>query len=162
METAANDADATFTDGNITVIRNELIYNKKKINLANVTAVKFGWLPIRLDMYTIGGRYTVELKTSDEKMKLSFPYYFGIFKERQGDKFEMLLEAIWDMTVVRLLNTMIDDIKRGHSVSIGQCLVRPDGILYKKFLIPWEDLSYQKNYNRLTINSKSNTLSNIP
>ena len=108
-------------------------------------------------MYTIGGRYTVELKTSDEKMKLSFPYYFGIFKERQGDKFEMLLEAIWDMTVVRLLNTMIDDIKRGHSVSIGQCLVRPDGILYKKFLIPWEDLSYQKNYNRLTINSKSNT-----
>ena len=35
--------------------------------------------------------------------------------------------------------------------------VKKDGILLYNFLIEWDDLVYQKNYNRLTINSRSNT-----
>ncbi|HEU5147958.1 MAG TPA: hypothetical protein VFT90_14630 [Chryseosolibacter sp.] len=157
MEKPINETQPSFTDGKLTVDGDDLIHKEKKIRLSDVIAIKFGWKPIRLDMYRIGGRYVVELKTLDKKIKLDFPYYFGIFKKRQEDNFEKLTDAIWDITVVRLLNTMIEDINGGKSVRIDKCTVNVEGILYNDFLIRWEDLSYQKNYNRLTINSKSNT-----
>lgn len=63
--------------------------------------------------------------------------------------------VFWNATIVRLLNEMVADIDNGQTVTVGKCAVRADGILLKNFFITWEDLSYQRNYNRLTINSNS-------
>lgn len=105
---------------------------------------------------TIGSRYVVELTTADDKIKIDFASYFGAFKQRQRENFNMFLDFIWDSTVVRLVNSMADDLDNGKVFSIGKCSVTANGILVKDFLIEWNDLSYQRNYNRLTLNSKSN------
>ena len=138
-ETTGPETHPTFTDGDLAVVGIDLTYRQQKISLADVIAIKYGWLPIRLDMYTIGGRYKVELKTIDRTIKINFRYYFGLFKKRREENFMMLLDAIWDITVVRLLNTMVDDIHAGKSVSIGKCVVSTDGILCNGFLIPWDN-----------------------
>lgn len=156
MDAPVNETNPTLSNGYLTITVDELIYKKRKIRLADVTAIRYGWLPIELDMYAIGGRYRVELKTSHQKLKIEFPYYFGLFKKRQSSNFQVLIDTIWDITVIRLLNTMTKEIEDGKSVGIGKCTVDANGILCKNFLIRWDDLSYQKNYNRLTINSVSN------
>ena len=154
-ETTNPDINPALTNGDLTVVGSDLIYRQQKISLPDVIAIKYGWLPIRLDMYTIGGRYKIELKTANQTVKLNFRSYFGFFKKRQEDNFYAILDVIWDMTVVRLLNKMVDDIDAGKSVCVGECVIDRDGILYNGFLIRWDDLLYQKNYNKLTLNSKS-------
>lgn len=156
METEAGESTAIFTDGTITVTESDLVYYEQKIPLADVTAIKFGWLPIRLDMFRIGGRFLIELKTAEQKIRLNFRSFFGLFEKRQREKFNALLDVIWDLTVVRLLNELADDVDNGQTVIIGKCAITAEGILLKDFFISWEDLSFQKNYNKLTINSTSN------
>ena len=155
METETTETGPILTDGNITVTGNDLVYYDQKIALTDVTAIRFGWLPVRLDMFRIGGRYELELKTADQKIKMSFRSYFGLFRKRQSEKFNILLDVIWDATIGRLLNEIVADIDRGQTVAIGKCAVSAEGILLKNFFITWEDLSYQRNYNKLTINSNS-------
>jgi hypothetical protein len=58
---------------------------------------------------------------------------------------------------VRLLDEMTERIEKGETVIVDKCHVMNDGIRYKGFLITWSDLSFQINYNRLTLNSKSDT-----
>lgn len=157
MDTKAVERDVTQEDNDVAIVGNELKYYDQRLDLSAVTGIKYGWIPIRFDMFTIGGHYLIELKTTDRKLKMSFRYYFGLFAKRQSENFQCILDAVWDMTVVRLLESMIDDIDNHRTVAVGNCRVNGDGILLKDFLINWEDLSYQKNYNKLTINSKSNS-----
>ena len=153
----AKDPDITINDGDLTVTGDHLSYRGKTILLSDVTAIRFGWLPIRFYHFTIGSKWMLVLKTTEQEMKINFPSYFGMFTDRQYEKFNTLLDAIWDPTLQRLLDTMVDDLEKGKTIAIGKCGVKKDGILLYNFLIEWDDLVYQKNYNRLTINSRSNT-----
>jgi hypothetical protein len=137
--------------------RNDLITAfGKTIPALEVTEMKFGYAPIRLDMYTIGTRYTIALKTASDSLVVNFRSYFGISRNSQYAKYGTLLNAIWDSTLVRLLQETHETVTSGQPVDFGNCMLKDDGIELKGFLITWEDLLYQKNYNRLTLNSKSN------
>lgn len=138
------------------IVDGYLIANDKRISLESVTGMKYGWMPIRLDMYTIGSRYLLELTSPDQIVQVNFRSWFGIQKENQNARFSALMDAIWEATVVRLLNEMVDRINEGVTVHVGQCDINVSGIMLRTFQVPWDDLSYQKNYNKLTINSKSN------
>jgi hypothetical protein len=140
----------------ISVKAGYLIVRESSISLHTITAIKFGWLPIRLDMFRVGDRYVLELKNQDQKCSINLRSYFGIGHDRQHERFNLLLNKIWDNTVTRLFNEMKIKLTAGESVKVGKCFISGAGISYKKFLITWEDLLYQKNYNRLTLNSKSN------
>jgi hypothetical protein len=133
-----------------------LSVNGKTISMPDVTDMKYGYAPIRLDMFTIGSRFMIDLKTPADSVTVNFRSYFGINKAKQQQKFSMLLEAIWDSALVRLLDEMTERIEKGEPVSVGRCHITEQGIRYKDFLIAWNDLSFQVNYNRLTLNSKSN------
>ena len=150
-----NDPNMTISDGGLTVADDHLSYHGKKILLSDVTAIRFGWLPIRFYHFTIGSKWMLVLKTTEQEVKINYPSYFGIFQDRQHEKFNTLLNVIWDSTVQRLFDTMIDEIDNGKIITIGKCTVSKDGISLYNFLIVWDDLVYQKNYNRLTINSRS-------
>lgn len=158
METKVDKHSPILTDGrgNLAFTGESLVYGEQKINLSDVTSIKFGWLPISLDMFTIGGRYIVELSSPAENLRINLSYYLGLFKNRQRENFNHLLDAIWDLTVLRLLKAMVDEIDNGGTVVVGKCSITTEGISCKKFLIRWDDLSYQVNYNKLTLNSISN------
>jgi hypothetical protein len=143
-------------DESISVNETTLTLGETSINCFNVHSIKYGYAPIQLDMYTIGSRYTIDLKTNDQQLLLSFKSYFGIKKHRQYRKFASLLDSIWDSTVTRLTDEMFAHCQANKPFNIGNCIISPDGITYKNFLITWNDLTYQANYNKLTLNSKSN------
>lgn len=151
----AIDPDMTVSDGGLTVAGDRLSYHGKTMFLPDVTAVRFGWLPIRFYHFTIGSRWMLVLKTTDREIKINYPSYFGMFQDRQYEKFNTLLNVIWDSTVQRLLHAMMHELDKGKIITIGKCAVSKDGISLSNFLIKWNDLVYQKNYNRLTINSRS-------
>lgn len=156
METPSETTNHTIINKATSVVDGYLISNDKRISLESVTGMKYGWMPIRLDMYTIGSRYILEVKSPDQIVQVSFRSWFRIQKEKQYARFSALMDAIWEPTVVRLLNETVDRINEGATVNIGKCHINADGIMLKTFAIRWDDLSYQNNYNKLTINSKSN------
>src|SRR5262245_18594982 len=110
METEISRPAFTFIDKSIVVDNNTLLVDNKTLSLLVVTSIKYGWAPIRIDMYTTGGRDTIELKTPQNKLQVSFRSYFGISKQQQSEKFHKLLEAVWDATVVRLHDEMVDKV----------------------------------------------------
>ncbi len=143
-------------DESILINETTLTYNNSPIDCFDIQSIKYGYAPIQLDMYTIGSRYTIDLKTRDQQILLHFKSYFGIRKHRQYQKFASLLNAIWDSTVIRLADDMSASHEAGESFAVGNCAIKSEGIIYKEFLITWNDLTYQANYNRLTLNSRSN------
>jgi len=122
----------------------------------DVIGVLFGTDAIRLEMFTIGVRYTVSMVSKEDSVTVNFRAYFGIGNKKQYQKFTQVLRAVWDSVVIRLLDDMNNTISHGGYITIGKCVISDQGISYKENLISRKDLSYQVNYNRLTLNSKSN------
>jgi len=139
----------------IHIENNILHFEDRSISLDEVTAIKYGTRSIELDMYAIGTCYTMELHAAQNNMKINFKSYFGISRTARYEEYTKLMSEIWEPVVVRLLNEYIHMLEDGMPVEIGPCKITPDGITLKNFLITWDDLIYQVNYNKLTINSKS-------
>jgi hypothetical protein len=156
MDTETRVRQPVIIDESTSVVDGHLICGVERIPLVTITAVKYGWMPIQLDMFTIGSRYMLQVKNSKKELQVNFRSWLGIRKNYQYAKFSALMDAVWELTVVRLLNEMIDRIDTGNTVQVGKCNLSPEGILVKNFLIAWDDLAYQKNYNKLTLNSRSN------
>lgn len=140
----------------IAVIDGDLVSGNRRIQLHSVTHIRFGWLPIRLEMFRIGDKYSLKVKSSEQKLSITMLSLFGFENDKRYDQFNHLLNAIWDETVGRLSTEMQNIVQKGETVTVDKCLISERGILLKNFLIEWDDLGYQKNYNRLTLNSKSN------
>jgi len=140
----------------LAIRENELVFNHFSIDLESVTGFKYGIDAIRLDMYSIGRKYLIGFKTRHGEVKIVFKCYMGLGSKYFNTTYRSVLEEIWQKTVVRLVKEAIDMIRKGQSVNVGKCQVSERGISCNGELIRWVDLSYQKNYNRLTINSKSN------
>jgi hypothetical protein len=150
------DKNAVVINESISIEDGYLIFRNNKIALDSITGIRFGWLPIRLEMFRVGDRYLLEIRNHEQNLKINLRSYIGIRKHAQYERFNHLLNEIWDMTVTRLFHDMKRRVILGETVGIGKCQISNDGILYKEFFITWNDLLYQKYYNRLTLNSKSN------
>jgi hypothetical protein len=138
-------------------------YGNTSINCLDVRSIKYGYAPIQLDMYTIGSRYFLHLQTKDDTLALNFRSFFRIKKKAQYEKFQSLLNAIWKDTVVRIVSEMVARHEEGKTFSVGDCIVSAEGITIGRRIIKWEDVSFQANYDKLTINSRRdlNTFTNL-
>lgn len=153
----ADSLDSKMQETHLDNQSNILTYRAESINCKEVIAIRFGYAPIRLDMFSIGSRFMVDLLTDKQEMRINFRSFFGFGKNREYRKYSELLDQLWDPVVVRLLNELIAIIESGDSVNVDRCKITPEGVIYNKQVIRWDDLSYQVNYNRLTINSNSNS-----
>lgn len=149
------DKNAVVINDSISIENDYLIFKHNKIALRTITGIKFGWLPIRVEIFRVGDRYLLEVNNQEQKLSINMRSYFGIRKDAQYEKFNYLLNEIWDRTVTRLFHETKDRIMRRETMRIGKCEINNQGIVYKDFLITWDDLLYQKYYNRLTLNSRS-------
>lgn len=84
---------------NISFDSDQLTVDGKTISCHDVSAIKFGYEPIRLDMYTIGSKYIIYLRTEEHRLLVTFKSYFGIGKKAKYKDYVDLLTAIWDSTV---------------------------------------------------------------
>jgi hypothetical protein len=143
-------------DKELVIQGNELLFDFKKIKLDDVTEFKYGIEPIQVDMFSVGRKYIIDLKSKDEKVVIVFKSYFGLSKAYFDSLFNRTLIELWNGTAVRISDESINKIINGDSIVIGKCIVSLQGITYNNFLICWNDLIYQKRYNSLTISSRSN------
>jgi hypothetical protein len=133
----------------------KLVFISKQIDLQSVTHFKYGVEPIQFDMFNVGRKLTIELR-SDECVKIVFKSYFGFSWKYFSLLYGNILSEIWQDTAARIFDESIDSLRRGEMITVGKCSLGRDGIFFANFRINLRDLSYQKNYNKLTLNSKSN------
>jgi hypothetical protein len=157
---------ASFGARSHTLLLNDkqLVFDDTEISLPAISHFKFGIKIIQLGMFPLGRRYQINLKTPDTQLDLVFRAYFGIGNKYFNRVFEMLVNGIWSHIGERLFREAIDLILSGKTFSTGNCTVSRQGIILnqdtplakKQHLIPWAEVGYEKKYNRLVINSKSN------
>ena len=141
---------------NISLQNDQLTIDGDTINCDDVRAIKFCYEPIRLEFWPIGTKYSFGFVTEDIHIVTSFKCWLGINAKRQHARYKELINGVWDSIVIRLYHELVHLVEDGHSAPVGPCTITPAGIIYSGFLITWDDLSFQVNYNRLTISSKSN------
>jgi hypothetical protein len=133
----------------------KLVFISHQIDLQSVTHFKYGVEPIQVDMFYVGRKLVIELK-SDEHVKIVFKSYFGFSWKDFSILYGNILSEVWQDTAIRIFDESIESLRRGETVTVGKCALSREGISFDNFKINLRDLSYQKNYNKLTLNSKSN------
>jgi hypothetical protein len=136
---------------------NALQFDSAKIQLQSVKEFKYGIEPIQVDMFFVGRKFIIDLKSNEENIKIIFKSYFGFSKNYFNNLFNNILNKIWQETAVRISDDSIEKVLKGETIVVGKCQVFRLGIKINNFLISWHDLTYKLNYNRLTINCKSNS-----
>lgn len=141
----------------VTVTKEEIIINDKGLHLAEVTEFLYGLEPIQLDMFYIGTKYIIDLKTPNNQLSIVFKTYWGLSRKDIYNHYTHILNSIWEKTGVRLVNNAIDRILMDELIVVGNCTIAKRGILFKDVLTEWDNLSYQRTYNKLVLNNKSNS-----
>jgi hypothetical protein len=131
-------------------------FEKKEFELRKTVELKYGVAPIQVDMFTIGRKYIIELKNPEKRFAITFRSYFGISNNYFSDLYTKIINGIWNMTGLRIVHEAIQKLKSGETFKVGDYSISQNGILIKNVLVSWDNLSYQKNYDRLTLNHKTN------
>ena len=139
----------------------QLVFGNTSIKLADISHFKFGAKILQFGMFPVGRSYYVSLKTANQELNLVLRSFFGIRDNYLGTLYEKLVNGILLRIGARLFQEAITAMKAGKPFAIGPCTINGSGIMLRKSsdnpqLISWNDLSYQKKYDRLVINSKSN------
>ena len=120
---------------------------------------------MQFQAYPIGRKYYLSIKSPEKQIDLVFTCYFGISRSYFEKLYDLILETVWDKTAERLFAEKMQLLKSDTGWKVGNCLFRKDGVMIRqpnlisedqKF-ISWSDLTYKKNYNRLSLYSKTNT-----
>jgi len=136
-----------------------------EIYLSQISDLKFGLSLMQFYRFSLGSKYVISVKDSDHEINLVFINYFGLDTDYFDTLYDQITDAIWDQIADRLVAEKVQQLKSGNNFKVGNCLFNKEGITINrhnlfsnnKEFIPWEDLTYKKNYNRLTLYSKSNS-----
>jgi hypothetical protein len=123
-----------------------------QIKLAEITHFKFGVAVLQMGMFVVGRKYQMHIKTPTTRFNL----YFDLL-------FHKIVNGVWLRIGDRLLAEMIQAVKAGTTLKLSHCKISKTGITLhrnagraqKEFFITWDDLHYEKKYNRLVLNSKA-------
>lgn len=138
------------------IIGNLLTYDKKTINLDDVTEMRYGVKPYQIYRFYIGWNYCIDLKTKDAQIKIEFISFLKFSINYFNELIQRIIKKIWSYTMPRIVNESINKIISGQVIQVDKYQLSKQGINWNNKQIAWCDLNYQKNYDRLTINSKSN------
>jgi len=120
---------------------------------------------MQFQAYPIGRKYYLSFKSLDKQIDLVFTSYFGISRNYFQNLYDQILETVWDKTAERLFAEKMQLMQSQTGWNVGNCVFKKDGVLIRqqnsvfkdqKF-IPWHELAYKQNYNRLSLHSKTNS-----
>lgn len=146
------------------LIDEELIqFRDKEIERSKVSGLRYWISAIEFYKFPIGRKYHIGLRTENEQIDIIFKSYFGVGNAYFTDLCSRIIDEVWEPLIAQIMNSAVDLLIAGEEVQFGHCTVSKDGVLItkdnaiakKQSLISWADLHYQKNYDRLVLNSKS-------
>ncbi len=129
----------------VIVTKEEISLNDKKLFLAEITEFMYGLEPIQVDMFYIGTKYIIDLKTPNNQLSIVFKTYWGLSRKDIYKHYTNILNGIWEKTGVRLVNDAIDRILNDELIVVGNCTISKRGILFKDILTEWNNLAFQEH-----------------
>ncbi|MGV3586035.1 MAG: hypothetical protein ACO1OF_03445 [Adhaeribacter sp.] len=149
---------ALFIDGEI------IRFQNKEIRQENITGIRYWISAIEIYEFIIGRNYYIGLKTPDEQLDINFKSYFGFSNSYFSKICKQVIDKIWEPAYERIWNRETDKLIAGDVIKFGHCQLSNKGVLIlkenllsrKEQEISWMDLSYEKKYDRLVLNSTSN------
>ena len=140
----------------LVITSDSIYYHDKVLNLKSVSEIKYGLKSIIFYHYVIGCKYIIDIKSNDITLRVIFKSYFNSSKNYFNNLYDKILAEIWQQTSVRIIDEIYDKIMGGEEVNISKCRILKSGVYINNNFIKWNDLTYQKNYDRLIMSSISN------
>lgn len=135
-----------------------ILFKDKQLKISEVDGVLYWVSPIIFYHYMIGRRYHFAFKAGTEQLDIVFRSYFGISNKYFKKQINKVMDAVWGPITDRLLQQHMAQLKAGQAADFGYCQLTAEGIQIPKLQqqIPWHELVYEKKFNRLVLNNKSN------
>lgn len=132
-----------------------LHYRGQQLPLAAVTALRHGAEAIRFWRGSLGTRYVLSLQAPAQTLDVVLWAWLDWREPYFEQVYTALLRAVWPATGQRLVQEARATLLAGGTVTIGPCQLTAAGLTLKGRFIPWDDLSCVRNYDRLTVGSKT-------
>ena len=134
-------------------------YEKKVLNLNEITGIHSWISGIQFYRFLIGRKYHIGLKTPTDQINFLFTCYFGISQKYFNKLYNQVLGKIWEPVTTRIWNLNYELVKAGGAMQVGNCQLSKDGILLirQKKQINWDDFYYEIKYDRVVLNSKTDS-----
>lgn len=144
-------------DKSLIIENQSLHYQGKSIDLLKVDTLLYSLEPIQFDMFYVGRKYKIVLAHEKEEIKIVFKTFFRIRNNYFHKLYCEIIDAIWTDTGARLCDQWLQRISDDELVEVGPIFLSLKGILYKGELYEWSGISFQENYNRIIVFSKTDT-----
>ncbi|CAN5882367.1 hypothetical protein BH24BAC1_BH24BAC1_10440 [soil metagenome] len=147
----------------LSVTEEVISYRGQSFSFDQITDMRYGIESIPFYRDSLGVTYTINLQVSQRRMDLVFRSLFGLDDDFYSDLFSQLMDLIWEKAGERLVQEKWDLLQAGKRVEVGNCELTEDGLTFqmhsgfstKSRFVSWDDLTYEKLYNRLVLNSSS-------
>ncbi|MEJ8802154.1 hypothetical protein [Pontibacter sp. H249] len=137
-------------------------YNGKTIKIDQIIGIRYWISSIEFYKFTIGRKFCIGFKTQSDQLDITFRSWFGVGNDYFYGISSKIIDEIWNPVNEQVLNREAEALSKGGVVRFGNCHLSRVGVILvrggkKEQLqtIGWEDLIYEKKYDRLVIGSKS-------
>lgn len=149
-------------DKELAIDEESIQFQGKAIRRNEITGIQYWISAIQFYEFSVGVKYYIGLKTPADQLDITLKCYFGIGNSYFKKLCNQVIDIVWDPVIDQIWNANIDLILSGGAMEVGNCQINKEGIQISKghliakqqHLIRWEDLDYEKKYDRLVINSK--------
>jgi hypothetical protein len=147
----------------LSVNKETIRFGETTIRREEITEIKYWIGGIQFYRFLVGRWYHIGLKTPANQVNIILKVYLGIGNDYFSDLCSRIIDEIWEPVTDRLYNKNKELLLAGGTMLVGTCQVSKAGILInrsngfssKQKRISWDDLDYEKKYDRLVLNSKS-------
>jgi hypothetical protein len=156
-----------FTDDGIYITVDTLAFEKTVIAKSDLVSLRFGVKWIKGLYVPIGRHFFIELKLNDGTViPIKFSSYYGIKKQLYTERYQELINAVWEYIFKPDFFDVMARFKRGEELYISDVEIDRSGVSWDgKEKLPWDkiELSSYRTYFVIkhTDNYKFNTSRNF-
>ena len=144
----------------VLTIENDFIqFNDVVLLREEITEIKYSISALQFYRFSVGRRYHIGFRTKSAQIDLIFRSYLKIGNTYFNNLCDRILDEVWEPITDRIWSNYIHLLLKGESVDIGNCTLSKSGLVLSKNLlfqnkqqfIPWDNLRFEKKYDRLTL-----------
>jgi len=131
------------------------------ISKNEIKAIRYGVKWINGYQFVIGRIYCLDILTTNNKvLKLRLKSMYGIRKNQLHNKFETILNALYEQHFNEIIHNYLAKLSNGNDIEIAGVKFIQEGVILnsKASMIPWEDIGTKSYNSYYTIFRKSNPM----
>ena len=137
-------------------------FKGKSVRVSEITGVRYWISDIEFYKFTVGRRYHIGFRTKTDQLDIAFFSWLGIGNKYFHSVFSQVIDRVWEPVVKQILHNDVDVMASGGVVDFGNCRISREGVCVvvggreeRQRLVGWEELIYEKKYDRLVLSHRS-------